>query len=113
MMPEKQLAGNTCPGRPDSSMRTVVLLCALQATAVHASDRSWYGWQTLAIDGTAFATWTVTSLVGKTQARPPVSTVNLAGRGVYLLGAPIVHAVHGKPGAAIGSLALRALPMGV
>lgn len=52
----------------------------------------WYGWQTLITDGAAVLT---------TPAVP------LLGVGAYVLGAPLVHALHGRGWTALGSLGLR------
>ncbi len=58
--------------------------------------RSWYGYQTLIVDGASLLTTPV-----------------FVGLGGFVLGAPIVHLVHGRPVAAVGSLGLRALlPIG-
>jgi hypothetical protein len=59
----------------------------------------WYGWQVLLVDGAAV-------LAGAATENLPVTL------GVYALGAPIVHAAHGRGGAALGSFGLRlALPL--
>jgi len=63
-------------------------------------ERSWYGWQVLAVDGVAaglFAT------AAATDSRPVLNT----GIVVYALSAPVVHGVHLRPWPAVGSLALR------
>jgi hypothetical protein len=98
----------------------VILLCAGYAAPVHADrdedlreERTWYGWQTLTTDGAALATWFVVNPIVRDPDLPAVQAVNFAGLGVYLLGAPIVHALHGNPAAAVGSFGLRALPFGL
>ena len=72
--------------------------------AVNAAEpvTNWYGWQLLVTDGASVAVFTAGASAGSTS---PVM-VRLAG---YLVGAPIVHLAHGRPGAAAGSLGLRAL----
>jgi hypothetical protein len=67
--------------------------------------RTWYGWQTLAVDaasiGTAFAGYGANDFTGN-----PVSTVGILG---YILGAPIVHWIHGHAGKGVIDLGLRLL----
>jgi len=63
----------------------------------------WYGWQTLAADAGA------ASLIGAafaTNGSASVATA-LTGLGVYLVGAPIVHAVNGRGETAAGDIGLR------
>jgi hypothetical protein len=63
-----------------------------------ATERQWYGWQTLAADGAA--------LVFGTQGQVE------AGLATFVFGAPVVHWAHGRVGAGFGSLALRvSLPL--
>ncbi len=54
--------------------------------------KRWYGWQTLIMDGAA---------LGLTPINPFV------GLGMYLLGAPIVHAAHGRFLMGLGDMGLR------
>jgi hypothetical protein len=61
---------------------------------------SWYGYETIAADATAGA---LTALSFQTNSGP----ASWGAIGVYVLGAPIVHAAHGRPLAALGSLGLR------
>jgi hypothetical protein len=73
-----------------------------------ATESHWYGWQTLLTDGSAIAL----PIVASTFRNEPVTTVALiAGAGVFVLGAPVIHLAHGRPGASALSLGLRlALP---
>jgi hypothetical protein len=73
-----------------------------------ATESHWYGWQTLLTDGGAIAL----PVIASTFRNEPATTVALcAGAGVFVLGAPIVHLAHGRPGAFALSLGLRlALP---
>jgi hypothetical protein len=52
---------------------------------------SWYGWQPLIIDGLSI----------------PLLAAAGAGGVTYLVGGPVVHLAHGRPGAALGSAGLR------
>jgi hypothetical protein len=62
----------------------------------------WYGWQTLVVDAHALL------LVGIGLEIREGEAPALGGLLVYGLGGPLVHLVHERPGAALGSLALRA-----
>jgi hypothetical protein len=65
----------------------------------------WYGWQTLSVDGASLAV-----LIGGASADAGA----IAGIGALgaVAGAPVVHVIHDRPGAAVGSLGLRlALPI--
>jgi hypothetical protein len=65
----------------------------------------WYGWQTLAVDGTSLAL-----IFAGAGARADV-VAGIGGFGA-VLGAPVVHFVHDRVGAGFGSLGLRvALPL--
>jgi hypothetical protein len=61
---------------------------------------SWYGYQTLAVDGVAVAL----AILGE---RNNSDGVMLTGGGLYLLGAPAVHGLHRRTPAMLGSLGLR------
>lgn len=73
-----------------------------------ATESRWYGWQTLLTDGGAVALPVIVS----TFRNEPATTVALcAAAGGFVLGAPIIHLVHRRPGASALSLGLRlALP---
>jgi hypothetical protein len=71
--------------------------------------RSWYGWQTLVIDGAALTAGVIVILRGD----EPDRRKRYAGMAVLplvtgLLISPWVHAFHGRWGTALGSLGLRA-----
>ena len=70
------------------------------ADAAPAGSLSWYGYQTFSADATAIALLWVAA--EKDWDPAAVATV-----GVYVLGAPTVHALHRRPLATVGSLALR------
>ena len=68
----------------------------------HRRDTRWYGWQTLISDGTSLL---LVPLLGTRIASG--ETVAYVAVGGYLLGAPVVHLAHGRPGMAAASLGLR------
>lgn len=67
-----------------------------------ASTPHWYGGQVLLADGASLALGFVLAKTGSSDG----ALVALAG--AWMVGAPIVHAVHRRPGTAVGSLAMRA-----
>lgn len=69
-------------------------------------ERSWYGWQVLAVDGAATGLF-ITAAASRSR---PVFT---SGIFVYALSAPAVHAFHARPWPAVGSLALRVVVPGL
>jgi hypothetical protein len=62
----------------------------------------WYGWQTLTTDGLAMG-----MTLGSFAYNGDGNVVTLLGLGTFALGAPVVHAFHGRFQYAFGSLALR------
>ncbi|MGH7435363.1 MAG: hypothetical protein ACRENE_06790 [Polyangiaceae bacterium] len=77
-------------------------------------QRTWYGWQTLLVDGASFLIlFAGTGLAGQTETRgegQALAGLFLVG---YLGGGPTVHWAHGHVGRGFGSLGLRVgLPMG-
>jgi len=66
-----------------------------------APEWRWYGWQTLTSDGASLATLMTALYLGDSKVLAPASLVGLG------FGAPVVHAWHGKPLKALGSVALR------
>lgn len=76
--------------------------------AARDSDRPWYGWQTLTTDGVAVGAMVSIGLVRDWGV---AGALGLVGTSSYLLGAPIIHAAHGRWGAAFGSLGLRTVPI--
>jgi hypothetical protein len=73
----------------------------VSAEAKPSGPASWYGYQTFAPDALALTIFVVAG--GVRAEDPAVATV----AGLYLLGAPTVHALHRRPGAVVGSLSLR------
>lgn len=92
----------------------------------------WYGWQTLLTDGVAVVvgalaysggshsdSGTTMLLVGPgmmsamrmSDDNSSISGSVYIGGALYALGAPTIHVAHGRPGVALGSLALRTLPL--
>jgi hypothetical protein len=70
-------------------------------TRATIQETRWYGWQTLAVDAGSLGV----GLAGSAAGQGGVSAVALLAG--YALGAPIVHAAHGRTDAALGDLALR------
>lgn len=65
----------------------------------------WYGWQTLTIDGASIGLLLLSASAGS-EGGALLATMS------YGLGAPVVHFVHGRPGAGLLSLGMRvALPL--
>lgn len=64
----------------------------------------WYGWQTLTTDGAAVVLGALALASDSTSAQ---ETLGTAAVGAYGLGAPVVHATHGRFAYAGGSLAMR------
>jgi hypothetical protein len=99
-------------------MRTLTALAVLVITLSFAAtaraddapkpNTQWYGWQTLMTDGAAFVVL-VSALPAGDQLGSRVQTdVLLTAGGIYLMGAPVVHLAHGRPGVAAASLGVRA-----
>jgi hypothetical protein len=65
-----------------------------------AEPRSWYGYQTFAADATAIA-------LAYVAAETESDAAAVSAIGLYLVGAPTVHALHRRPLATAGSLGLR------
>jgi hypothetical protein len=72
--------------------------CAAES---RASSGSWYGYQTLITDGVSLTLGFAASKLG--------GWAGAASFGTYLLGAPIVHAVNGRPAMLAASLGTRLL----
>lgn len=81
-----------------------------------------HGWQTLAVDGaavavtvtgvaTSFDSWPqttlLTRLLPKGRSYPDDVLLTDVGIGLYTFGAPLVHAVHGRPLPGLASVAMR------
>ena len=71
------------------------------AERAYFAGASWYGYQTFAPDALAL---TVFLADGNVRAS---AAAGWTVAGLYLLGAPTAHALHRRPGAVAGSLALR------
>lgn len=69
------------------------------------SERHWYGWQTLATDGAAFALIAYAGTQQFTGALPNVASTTAVA--MLLLGAPTVHWAHGRIGTGFLSLGMR------
>ncbi len=69
------------------------------------ADREWYGWQVLLVDGASVVGTPLVAVAASSAGA--TSAAVLVGLGGYFFGGPMVHAVHGRPGVALGSLALR------
>jgi hypothetical protein len=67
----------------------------------HAEETRSYAWQIAVADGSSLA-----ALVAATMAGHPEAGAALGGVG-FVGAAPIIHGAHARPGAAVGSLALR------
>ena len=65
-------------------------------------DGAWYGWQTMTVDAAAVGTIALGVKVGSTP-------LALSGVGGLVLGAPVLHAMHGNWGNAGLSLSSRVL----
>ena len=63
----------------------------------------WYGWQIIPIDATALGVIAVELALGEDA----VPALGLIALGAYAVGGPIVHLVHDRPMAALGSFGLR------
>ncbi len=74
-----------------------------------AAPRRWYGWQTLVTDGAGVVLIAASSVPEGHHSYRVASGLVGAGLTTLVLGAPVVHAAHGRWGAAAGSLALRTL----
>jgi hypothetical protein len=63
-------------------------------------ESTWYGWQTLLVDGGSLAVFAAALSVQSSQ-------LGWFSGGTYALGPAVVHAAHGRGGAAAASIALR------
>lgn len=72
------------------------------APPIRRKVSTWYGWQTLIVDGSVVL---ASAVVGPTS--DSFSATSALFLGGYLLGGPIVHFAHGEVGKGFGSLGLR------
>jgi hypothetical protein len=112
---------------PDRIMRILILSLAFLAPAVASvaraeppppvgptiaapqppvvvSQRAWYGWQTLLVDGAATGLLVASIPIQSNDANVPLF---VGGLGTFALGAPIAHVAHDHPWRGLGSLGLR------
>jgi hypothetical protein len=102
------------------SFRLVVLLVALiagsrvaradeagDAGVSPAAPTSWYGWQTLASDGSAVALGALAYGVDKAGGTTITNVFWTASVATFFVGAPVIHWKHGHVGKGFGSLGLR------
>lgn len=71
------------------------------------TKRRWYGWQPLAIDVSAFATFGTALYVGRNDRGMGFLPWAYGATATYALGAPITHLAHGQYASAGLSLGLR------
>ena len=74
---------------------------AAPRTQPHEEETSWYGWQTLAADGTSLLVLPIAAGVSQS---PGLGLVAVAG---YFLAPPFIHGAHGRWGMFGASLGLR------
>jgi hypothetical protein len=65
---------------------------------------SWYGWETLVVDGASVSLMTMAAASDNQGAQGPFALGGVVG---FSLGAPIVHAAHGRWGIAAADVAMR------
>lgn len=95
------LATPACAGEP-AAPSTAMEVPPAEPSAT--SERRWYGYQTLAIDGAAVGFGV---LSGISDGRMSRTVFDIAGVGTYLLGGPFVHLAHGHIGKGLGSFGIR------
>jgi len=99
-------AGQTLPAVAEPQPPAAPPIAA-EPTAAPPETR-WYGWQTLAPDAVAVGLAMVAAHVGEKADQVATARGLLAlSAGIFLADGPIVHALHGQPGRAGWSLALR------
>jgi hypothetical protein len=77
---------------------------AREGSDAPATTRVFYGWQNLGVDAASIALLAVSMDTDDDGAGKVGASLALGG---YLFGSPIVHAMHGNTGRALGSFALR------
>jgi hypothetical protein len=73
----------------------------------------WFGWQTLAMDGTSLVILASAIPAGARLGGRAHAGVLVCAAVVYLAGGPIVHLAHGRVGVAAASLLTRTLVPGM
>lgn len=69
--------------------------------------RRWYGWQTLATDGSALLLIGASISTGSGNSDSAAATFGFGALGAYALGGPIVHFAHANVGRGLASLGMR------
>jgi hypothetical protein len=80
----------------------------LTPLAPNGAERQWYGWQTLLIDGVSLGSMPLEVGSSSFASTPTASYLFVGSMSGYLLGPPLVHALHGSWARAATDLALRA-----
>ena len=94
----------------------------LIATRAHATDspeasRPWYGWQIALVDAASVGAFVAAIRLSRNSdestARAAATPFFALGTGLFIVGGPAIHIVHGNDGAAARSILLRLfLPLG-
>ena len=71
------------------------------------SPRRWYGWQTLATDGSALLLIGASISTASGGSDSASATLGFAALGAYALGGPIAHFAHANVGRGLASLGMR------
>jgi hypothetical protein len=87
---------------PPPTLLPPQVLAAVPATR----ETTWYGWQTLAADAAGLAVMSV-AVSHTGQPGSNIGPLFSVGAGVYAFGPPAVHALQGRPSAALEDVALR------
>jgi hypothetical protein len=72
-----------------------------QENAKPAGESSWYGYQILLADGLGYAA------IAGALANHDGGALGIAGAGIYLVAAPVIHGIHHETKNVFGSIALR------
>jgi hypothetical protein len=71
------------------------------------APRLWYGWQTLALDGTLLVGSVVLLHLGSDTNSDVIDTLAWTPAIAFVTGGPAIHLFHGEPWRALGSFGLR------
>ncbi|HMF39352.1 MAG TPA: hypothetical protein VKQ32_01600 [Polyangia bacterium] len=85
------------------------------AAAPASGETRWYGWETMASDGTAIALWAAAAYLGDAKYtsgsfqtyQDMANLTAILGVGAYVLGGPVLHAQRGNWNSFGGSLVVR------